>query len=112
MPSDPAPWNGWTIMASEIVGIMAANGDADKKVWMTEYGAPTNEVSNARQADMMREAYRLSRDASWAGPLFWYGYRDLGTDRRDREQNFGIISHSGQRKAAYHTFRELARTGG
>ena len=49
-----------------------------------KYGAPTGglrAVSEARQAQILRDAYRLWAGYRWAGPLFWFdihmqGYRE------------------------------------
>ena len=45
MPTYFAPWNAWSQIASttpSLRSIMTANGDAGKRIWMTEYGAPTD----------------------------------------------------------------------
>ncbi|MBL0407663.1 cellulase family glycosylhydrolase [Microvirga aerilata] len=114
MPSSPAPWSGWQMMAStspNLRSIMTANGDAGKKIWITEYGAATNEpvseVSEQKQARMLQEAYDLAGGYAWAGPLFWYSYRDRGTNPADKEDWFGLISASNTKKPAYETYRSI-----
>lgn len=112
MPSDPAAWNGWRIMTGPIRDLMIANGDGAKKIWITEFGAPTNTaengVSDQAQADMLVEAHRLASAAPWAGPLLWYSYRDLGADRSNNEDWFGLIRASGAPKPSLLKFRALA----
>lgn len=61
---------------------MAANGDANKKVWNTESNMKVQPVTRdgktaneARQAEMAVEAYRLWSTFPWAGPFFLYNYR-------------------------------------
>lgn len=117
MPSSPAPWSGWQMMAStspNLRSIMAANGDAGKKIWMTEFGAATNElvseVSEQKQAEMLQEAYSLAGEYSWSGPLFWYSYRDRGTNPADKEDWFGLISASNTKKRAYDVYRSITRS--
>lgn len=112
VPADPAPWNGWTMMAGPIHDLMAANGDAGKRIWITEFGAPTSAegVSQARQAEILEEAVQLATTYPWAGPLFWYSYRDLGEDPSDPEQWYGLVGDGGEPKPAYQTFRSLVGT--
>ena len=113
MPGDPEPWNGWRLMGGPIRDLMTAQGDETKPVWITEYGAPTNAegggVSEEEQAAMLVEAHRLAEDTPWIGPLFWYSYRDLGTDPADEEHWFGLVRRPGEPKPSYGAFRDLAR---
>ncbi|SDE23913.1 Cellulase (glycosyl hydrolase family 5) [Paracoccus isoporae] len=112
-PSGSDPANGWAMMTGEIRDIMRENGDSDKKIWITEYGAPTNDghggISEAAQAEMFAESLRLARQLDWAGPLFWYSYRDLGEDPQSNENWFGVIDHDGRRKPAWHEMRGFTR---
>lgn len=112
MPADPAPWTGWSIMAGPIRKVMADNGDADKKVWITEYGAPTNEakskVSEAEQAEMLEQSIALARSYDWAGPYFWYSYHDLGTDPANNEMWFGLLRADGSAKPALEALKAAA----
>lgn len=116
MPTNRAGWNGWGMMVREIRELMRANGDSHKKIWLTEYGAPTNAdgggVSEAEQAAMVTEAFDLARSYPWAGPLFWYSYRDLGTDPSNREDWFGLVRTPGDPKPAYDAFRKAAKPQG
>lgn len=109
MPSDPAEWSGWTMMTGPIRALMKTHGDAEKPVWITEYGAPTyggaGGVSEEAQAEMITEAYRLARSYPWAGPFFCYSYRDLGDDPADREDWFGVVRRPGEPKLSYARLR-------
>lgn len=87
--------------------LMTANGDSGKKIWMTEFGAPTNVYTEAQQAQLMQQAYTLAAGYSWAGPLFWYTYQDGGTDKSNVEDWFGMLRVDGSQKPAYATFRQL-----
>lgn len=75
--------------------LMVRHGDAGKKIWITEFGAATGTVPGAMsptdQADTVVLARRQVRYWSWAGPLIYYELRDSGTDRKDIEQNFGVV---------------------
>jgi len=118
-PSDASPSNNWQRlerMRRSMRGIMAANGDSSKQLWVTEYGAPTGGVSpysqkividEELQARMVREAYSLIRAYSWAGPLFWYQYQDLcpADPTRSSECFYGLVRYDRSHKPAYDAYR-------
>lgn len=112
MPDDPVSWNGWSLMAGPIREVMESHGDADKTIWITEYGAPTNEgeagVSEADQAEMLTRGQRMALGYPWAGPVFWYSYRDLGSDPANNEDWFGLVRQTSKPKPSYSTFQSLA----
>ena len=99
-------------------------GDSNKKIWLTEYGAPTwgpgktmdddnfhfwdvpTHVTEVYQAEMLKDAYEYLKDVSWDGPLFWYSYRDIGTDVNDIENFFGIRRYGGYKKPAYTVLKD------
>jgi polysaccharide biosynthesis protein PslG len=121
--------NAWSQMADtewSIRSVMAANGDSGKKVWLTEYGAPTggpgsiansnddrgtwenpDHVTESYQATILKEAIQMHRTYTWAGPLFWYSYKDLGTDSSTKENHFGLIRYDGTPKPAFNMLRDL-----
>jgi polysaccharide biosynthesis protein PslG len=129
MPSYFASWNAWQQMFAttpSLESVMAANGDAGKKIWMTEYGAPTNgpgvletsatdtnfigspdHVTEALQAAMLSQAITDVKSYSWAGPLFFYSYKDLGTSTDTVENFFGVVRSDGSDKPAYTTIQDL-----
>ena len=114
MPDTWLPWSGWSMMEGPIRALMIAHGDGEKRIWLTEYGAPTNGegVSEANQAEMLVRAVRLARSASWAGPLFWYSYQDLGTNPEESEDWYGLLRHDGDPKPALPRFERLVRPDG
>jgi hypothetical protein len=93
--------------------LMSLHGDGGKKVWGTEFGAPTSghkAVSEAMQAAFVTDAYTVIGTWDWAGPLFWFLYRDMGTDLTDRVQNMGIAHHDWRPKLAVAAFRRIMAT--
>lgn len=111
-PTNPASYNGWQIMESDLRSIMTSYGDANKQIWMTELGAPTqgsgSAMTQAEQAQMIEEAYYLSQEYSWAGPILYYSYQDRGGSASDTENWFGLVDPYGNPKQAYYTFQHLA----
>jgi hypothetical protein len=91
---------------------MVANGDGAKKIWATEFGAPTNGptgtfVSEDAQSRMVSTGLSLFRSYDWAGPLFWYSGRDVGTSTSTRENFFGLLRNDFSPKPAYLALRNL-----
>jgi hypothetical protein len=106
---------GWTGMLTAR-GIMVANGDSAKKIWATEYGAPTNGsraahiTTEAAQANILTTGYRLFNSYSWAGPMCWFDYEDKGTNAKDQHDWFGLRRANGTAKPAYTALASLGRT--
>jgi hypothetical protein len=104
-------WNTWANIG-QFREIMSAYGD-DKPIWATELGASTynggvNETVQALDATLYY-AMAATRPP-WQGPLFWYSYRDYGTDRHNREMLFGVIRQDWSHKPAYDAMKAaLAR---
>ncbi len=95
---------------AQLNSIMASHGDGAKKIWATEYGAPTggpNSVTEAAQSTMVTNSLSVWYGKSYAGPMFWYSGRDTGTSTSDREQHFGVLRYDGTAKSAYATLKGL-----
>lgn len=97
LPTDTSP--------TEIVGgfkdlpalhdVTDRHGDGHKKIWITEFGAPTgtgpNAVSEENQSKTLLQARQQVQDWGWAGPLIYYELVDGGTDPTEIEENFGVL---------------------
>lgn len=59
-----------------IYDLMVANGDGAKKIWITEYGVPTDHVSVQTQAEYIRDLINTWQTMTFGGPLFIYTTRD------------------------------------
>lgn len=108
-PTKAVSWNGWQMMIGPIRAVMESHGDQAKPIWLTEYGAPTQGagITEADQVDTLREGTTLARSYPWAGPLFFYSYKDQGTDPQNTEDWFGLLRKDGTQKPAYDVFRGL-----
>lgn len=84
--------------------VMERHGDGGKKIWITEFGAPTGTHPTAVSEDAQAEAFLQARQQvgrwDWAGPLIYYELVDGGTDPADTEQNFGVLHKDLTPKAA------------
>lgn len=66
--------------AEQLHAVMVANGDGNKKIWATEYGEPTSEVSDASQAAFIGDFLRTWRTLDYAGPAFIQTLTDYTAD--------------------------------
>lgn len=124
-PEYIASWNSWQQMYL-IRGLMVSNNEGDKKIWITEFGTPTNGPSKQRNlneldfsygSDYMSEAAQqtmvdrvgtsYNTDKSWMGPFFWYSLKDNSSNKNDPENFFGLIRYDGSFKPAYATFENF-----
>jgi beta-xylosidase len=106
-PADNLPLAAWDQMQT-MHDIMSSHGDGGKKIWVTEFGAPTNGpnksgefVSEQQQAQILTDALRIYRSYSWAGPFFWYNYVDTGTSTLTSENFYGLVRNDNSHKPAY-----------
>jgi hypothetical protein len=119
-PGAKKSWSAWYQMYGtrrSLRSLMISHGDGGKKIWATEFGAPTNGpagtfVSKRTQAKMVTRAYRLFASYRWAGPLFFYSSRDLGSSTQTQENFFGFLSRNFARKPAFTAYRAVSRSVG
>jgi hypothetical protein len=122
-PTDPAADTGgaWAQMSKtspSLRSIMITNGDSNKKIWLTEFGIPTNGpdpnwfVSESTQAMQVTDAMNLYKSYSWAGPIFWYTFQDASlTDTSTNENFFGLVRADGSTKPAFTTLQNIIKAG-
>ncbi|MGP6175224.1 cellulase family glycosylhydrolase [Corynebacterium sp. A21] len=109
-PSGMARWNTFRQLG-QIKELLRENGDGGKKIWLTEYGAPTSGeggVGEREQATMVSEALRLAWIDPTLGPIFIYTMYDLDFGEDDRESHFGLMYGPGDPKVAFTALREVA----
>jgi len=118
-------WSEMSTTTPSLRSLMVANGDASKKIWITEYGAPTGgpgstatpensetvtntwHVTETLQANILKEAVRLYKSYDWVGPFFWYSNKDAGTTQDTTENFFGLVRADGSHKPAYDTYKQV-----
>jgi hypothetical protein len=113
-----SPRSAWSQMSETVPSarsIMRANGDGAKRIWATEFGAPTGESSKAlteaAQAALVREAYTKLKAWRWAGPAFLYSYRDHGAvdPGASPDGGFGLVRSDWSKKPSYEAYARLTR---
>ncbi len=102
-PQYAADWNPFYRLPA-IHGIMSRHRDGGKKIWATEVGWGTGTSSRA-VGDETQATYAWRLVDAWlsypfAANLFWYSYRDLGTNSGDVWQNMGLVRRDWSGKPA------------
>jgi hypothetical protein len=95
----------------------------DKPIWITEFGWPSiegygevettgweyaREVTEADQADYLRQAIALRRDRPWLGPMFVWNLNVawlMGSGRP--ESAYGMVRPDGSLRPAYSLLRSF-----
>ncbi len=107
------PMGGWS--ASQCAGIgpskclrsiMVANGDGNKKMWLTEFGVPVGTAGGVRafslqqQATSITEAFAAANLVDYSGPLFVYEWQD------DPQGDFGLVDAANNPRPALQAFTD------
>ena len=113
-PMYPHPANAFSSTTPAIHRVMSENGDGWKKLWLTEYGAPTSggsrSITEAKQAEFLVKAYDQVARWPWAGPLLYYSYRDQGWDAGNPLDNYGLLRRDWRWKSGMSAFKaEMAK---
>jgi polysaccharide biosynthesis protein PslG len=104
-PDDYESWSAWTQMSQtspSLRSIMAQNCDGAKKLYITEYGAPTSgsgAVSDSEQSTMLTEAITQATSLGYIGSLYIYTWNDI-TDSSSND-GYGLLNSDDSQKPAY-----------
>lgn len=108
LPSGQSQWNTFRSL-DQVEGLMRSRGDGDKKIWLTEFGAPTGGlkgVSPQHQAATVVEAFHMARSDRALGPIFIYTLVDGDAHRADSEYHFGLYYEDRRPKPAVGALQE------
>lgn len=116
-PQGTQNWNGWHIMRSHIRNVMLNWGDTTNKIWITEFGAPTNGVGNAiSEADQvlnLTQGWDEMASFNWCETLFWYTLFDYepysNGSSASTEDYFGIYKSDDTTKPVINIFNNIFR---
>lgn len=85
-------------------------------LYITEAGWPTHRgdcgISEELAAEHLARAYLIARCLPRVAGLWWYDLKDDGPDRREREQNFGLLAVDWRPKAAAAVARRIGAWNG
>ena len=92
----------------EMMDSFLEEGQEQVKIWITEYGLPTNKVSEATQAAFVRDLIEFWQTMQGAGPIFLYTIKDwLNPPTNNDEANLGIFRPDGTMKPVGQVIKEL-----
>jgi hypothetical protein len=107
LPDAASPGSAWYSMdesSPSIRSIMIANGDSSKKIWITEFGAPTTGrpgVSPAAQSETLTQALAYVDKTNWVGAFYMYSWRDT-TATPTASSSFGLETFDGTPKPSFY----------
>jgi hypothetical protein len=107
---------------ADIKQIMDYYNDSDKKIWITEYGYPTDGCStwddyceptlseDNQNTRMINLFSTLNQNYSYVTGFFWYDYMDdcETGNPLDIECRFGLVRSDLSKKPAYYTYQNLS----
>jgi hypothetical protein len=109
--------NGWDRMLNAR-NIMVANGDTDKKIWITEFGGPTNGnpsrsavLTQAQQAALLTAGFDRASQYPWIAEMCWFTYQDqAGANPATSPTGdwMGLVNPDYSHKLSFATFQALA----
>ncbi len=121
LPTKGGDYNGWAKMnatSTSMRSIMQANGDAHKKLWLTEFGMPTggtgpvisdpaNPPKNAdhvtydAQTQIMQAVLDDLDKVEWVENLDWYTFKDSAAADKYTGASYGLLTFENQPKPAF-----------
>ncbi|MGU3432791.1 cellulase family glycosylhydrolase [Actinomycetes bacterium M1A6_2h] len=91
--------------------IMKARGDGAKKIWLTEYGASTADITADQQANLVVGSLMQWQEVSFAGPVYVYTIRDADSSVDESESQFGAFTSTYQPKSLAYGIQNLTVGG-
>lgn len=116
MPHSPAKDNLLKRKIEDVLERMKNNQDADKPIWITELGWPSNKlldpasergVTPDEQAGYLSEALEICLSYPQIKKVFWYCLGDVGTSPVDSEHHYGLIKNDLEPKPAYKAYKDF-----
>ncbi len=107
LPLFPADYNTF-LTTPGLYQVMVQHGDAAKKIWATEIGAPTagggGAVSETEQSRILVQAFGQWTQWTFTGPMIWFSYADASADPYNRDAHFGLVDAQGAAKPSLAVF--------
>jgi hypothetical protein len=93
---------------------MVAHGDADKGLWLTEFGWSTCAsgsswcVTEAKQSEYVNDAFRIARQEDWSyvKAMLVYNLRNKGTTTVGDQAQFGLLNRGFSPKPGWNGFQD------
>lgn len=86
---------------------------ANLPIYITEIGWPNHTAASGSMpedsARFLARTYLLARTLPFIRGIWWYDFRDDGTDPAEKEHHFGIVARDFTPKPAYFAMRDVCR---
>lgn len=115
-PHNPGENNLLRIKINDAIFRMKNGGDADKPIWITELGWPSNKlmdpasdrgVTPDEQAEYLVKAFEICLSYPQIKKVFWYCFRDPGSNPFDSEHHYGLIKNNFVTKPSYNAYKDF-----
>lgn len=124
------PINQYSFLGYRTVhSVMAANGEGDHQIWMTELGWSStggaaqcergagagrgaSGVSEAQQAAYLTQAYGCLAHDDYIAGAAWFTLVDRNDQRPDEVNHYGLLDSSGSPKPSYAAFKKITAANG
>jgi Cellulase (glycosyl hydrolase family 5) len=114
-PSNPDTADNWGVFLNppgmpgyygdSVRAIMVANGDSAKKMWITEFGAPTSSETDAQESSAYSSAFTLCEGYDYVAAFYCFNWND------DQDGDFGLNTSSYVPKPALATVESFMDAG-
>lgn len=121
-PLDPAAIKAALNQLQLTYKIMARNGDADKKIWVTEIGCPGVKAGVKKDGWWLGDNPEEDRQASWvtevytellkdrnAEKIFWAFFRDCDNHWVNGVDDFGLIRWDFSKKPSFEAYKKCVQ---
>jgi hypothetical protein len=93
-------WYSFVLAVPQMAQTMAAHGETDKPIWITEVGWSTDDVSEATRAAYVERAVELVRGWPYVAALCLYALN------QQDDGPYGLIAPDGTATATWHAYQE------
>jgi hypothetical protein len=111
LPSVRTGNNGFIDQVTKVRQVMVDRGNGRQRIWLTEFGFPTPGGAGglmAQQEQTVQSGFETWRSLDYAGPLFWFSWRD-SDDSGQEARSFGLLRSDGSQKPAFGVFEQELR---
>jgi hypothetical protein len=105
--------NGWNRMLNAR-RVMVAFGDANKKIYITEFGGPTKGpakvLSESEQANLLTAGFDRASQEPWIAEMSWFTFDDKGGNPHSDPTGgwMGLIRTDGSHKPSFGAYERLS----
>lgn len=86
--------------------ILRARGEGHKQIWATEYGAPSAELGDQRQAELIAYGLLQWPECGFAGPMYLHHHRDASG-----QDSYGLATQQLAPKSAAYATQSVVHQG-